>query len=60
LPPTSIRKAFADIADPLFALVAANHDESAALAELRDYLLPKLISGDVHVALGMTATEPDA
>jgi len=48
--PPSIREAFADVADPLFALVAATRAESAVLAEIRDYLLPKLISGEVQVA----------
>lgn len=45
----SIRKAFANIADPLFALQLANQEESVQLAEIRDYLLPKLLSGDIRV-----------
>ena len=49
LPPSPVRKGFADIADPLFALSAANHAESATLAEVRDYLLPTLFSGQVRV-----------
>jgi type I restriction enzyme S subunit len=49
LPPTPIRKGFAGIADPLFALAAAIHVESAALAEVRDYLLSQLMSGRVRV-----------
>lgn len=49
VPPTSIRKGFADIAGPIFALAATNHVESATLAEMRDYLLPKLLSGAVRV-----------
>jgi type I restriction enzyme, S subunit len=49
LPPTPTRETFAGIADPLYALVAANHDESAKLANMRDYLLPKLLSGKVCV-----------
>ncbi len=48
-PPKSARVAFAGVADSLFALAAADHDESAKLAELRDYLLPKLLSGAVRV-----------
>lgn len=50
MPVPSVRKAFANVTDPLFALRAANHDESAHLAEMRDYLLPKLLSGKVRVA----------
>lgn len=49
VPPSSVRKGFADIAEPLFALSAANHAESAKLAEVREYLLPRLFSGNVRV-----------
>ena len=49
VPPSPVRKGFADIADPLFALSAANHAESANLAEVRDLLLPQLLSGQVRV-----------
>ena len=49
VPPAPTRQAFARIAMPLFALIAANHDESAKLSEMRDYLLPKLLSGQVRV-----------
>jgi type I restriction enzyme S subunit len=49
VPPTSIRKGFADMAGPIFALAATNHVESATLAAMRDYLLPKLLSGAVRV-----------
>ena len=34
----------------MFALVAANHRENASLAELRDSLLPKLMSGEIYVS----------
>jgi len=50
VPPTSMRKGFADIAGPIFALAATNHIESATLTEMRDYLLPKLLSGQVRVS----------
>ena len=49
VPPPTIRKGFADVADPLFALSAANHAESAMLAKVRDYLLPKLLTGQVRL-----------
>ena len=52
VPPTAIRKGFADVADPLFALSAANHAESAMLAKVRDYLLPKLLTGQVRLEVG--------
>jgi len=50
LPALSARNAFGDVVDPLFALMAALHDESAKLAATRDYLLPKLLSGRVRVS----------
>ena len=34
----------------MFALIAANHRENASLAELRDSLLPRLMSGEVDVS----------
>ena len=34
----------------MFALIAANHRENAALVELRDSLLPKLMSGEINVS----------
>lgn len=49
MPAPSFRKAFANIADPLFALQLANSSESVKLAGMRDYLLPKLLSGEVRV-----------
>ena len=49
VPPTPAREVFAGIADSLFALMTANHEESAKIAEMRDYLLPKLLSGVVRV-----------
>ena len=49
MPPSEVRKGFASIADPLFALSAANHAESTRLAEVRDYLLPRLMTGQVRV-----------
>lgn len=49
VPPSPIRKAFARTVDPLFSLMAAHLDESSNLATMRDYLLPKLLSGKVRV-----------
>ena len=34
----------------MFALVAANHRENTSLAELRDSLLPKLMTGEIDVS----------
>ncbi|WP_197529485.1 restriction endonuclease subunit S [Botrimarina mediterranea] len=48
-PSRSCAEAFGKIVEPLFARVRAGIDESRKLAELRDYLLPKLLSGEVRV-----------
>ncbi len=49
VPSPSVVSAYRDISDPLFELLVATIRESAKLAELRDYLLPKLLSGAVRV-----------
>jgi type I restriction enzyme S subunit len=45
----SVWKAFAAVVDPLFAGIRANAEESRTLADLRDVLLPKLMSGDIRI-----------
>jgi type I restriction enzyme S subunit len=47
---SSIRAAFEEIIRPLFLLSEARQAESETLAETRDYLLPRLMSGAVRVA----------
>lgn len=49
LPPPNVVAAFREIADPLFDLLVACVTETSALAALRDYLLPRLISRSVRV-----------
>jgi type I restriction enzyme S subunit len=49
LAPTSILRAFASIVGPIREQLAALTRESNLLAELRDTLLPKLISGEVRL-----------
>jgi len=41
--------AFESVVDPLLELLLATADESSKLAAMRDYLLPKLLSGDLQV-----------
>jgi type I restriction enzyme S subunit len=57
LPPATVRDAFAEVADPMFALASANHHESGKLAEMRDYLLPKLLSGQIRVRVAERAVK---
>ena len=37
-------------AKPLHAMIRSNEEESLRLAELRDALLPKLMSGEIDVS----------
>lgn len=50
VPPEPILKAFRERTEPLYRHIVENERESKALAQLRDTLLPKLISGDLRVA----------
>ena len=45
----SVNKSFAGYIHPLFAQILSNVRESFTLAELRDRLLPKLMSGEIRV-----------
>jgi type I restriction enzyme S subunit len=47
LPPKELMAAFTEKVAPLYAQIAANLHESRTLANLRDTLLPKLLSGEV-------------
>jgi type I restriction enzyme, S subunit len=49
IPPEGILQVFETMTRPLRALMEANLAESATLTELRDTLLPKLISGELRV-----------
>lgn len=45
VPPHSIAEAFGELTSAIQQQIAAQHEESSTLAELRDTLLPRLISG---------------
>lgn len=49
VPPEGLRRAFEGLTMPFRDVMAALDVESRKLAELRDYLLPKLLSGEVRV-----------
>ncbi len=51
VPPAAILREAEAIIGPLFDLHAALQIESRKLSGMRDYLLPKLLSGDVRVAV---------
>lgn len=48
-PPNEVRERFEQIANSLFETIKLNLFESQTLAELRDTLLPKLMSGEIRV-----------
>ena len=52
LPDPATARAFGDIVEPLFKYVRAGKSESAKLAALRDYLLPRLLSGQTRIRIG--------
>ena len=50
LPPTSIASIFTSFVDPSMEKIIANIHESKTLSEIRDLLLPKILSGEIHVS----------
>jgi type I restriction enzyme S subunit len=52
-PPAEAVQAFENIAAPMDAMVSSLTAESSKLAALRDYLLPRLLSGRVRVSVMM-------
>lgn len=46
--PERVRRGFSNVAQPLIERVLANISESRTLAETRDYLLPRLMSGQIR------------
>ena len=54
--PTSVAECFGKFVRPLTIRASESEQESRTLAALRDTLLPKLISGELHVEDGMIAS----
>lgn len=50
LPPASILSRFHETVSPVFELINQNQSENKRLSELRDTLLPKLMSGELDVS----------
>ena len=49
IPSAAIAGAFAAVADPLYARLVANKAQARALSDIRDTLLPRLISGKLRL-----------
>lgn len=57
LPPMPLIRAFHEVAKPLRERAMHNEQESRTLAELRDLLLPKLLSGELRIRDAEKAVE---
>ena len=57
VPPERIVKAFEWIIRPLYSRIVANVRESESLAQTRDLLLPKLMSGEIRLSDAENAVE---
>jgi type I restriction enzyme S subunit len=51
IPPKKILKKYANIIKPILNKISSNLNENRSLKELRDSLLPKLMSGEIRVPL---------
>ncbi|WP_423217217.1 restriction endonuclease subunit S [Streptococcus equinus] len=50
IPSIEIMKSFDEIVSPMFEAILSNQEENIKLAELRDSLLPRLMSGELDVS----------
>jgi len=57
--PPEVISAFKEKVMPLFKKMMANVKENQTLAEIRDYLLPKLISGEIKVEAAQEVVEAE-
>jgi len=48
-PPAKIIEKFSKVIEPIYMLIKINEQESISLAQIRDTLLPKLLSGEIRV-----------
>lgn len=55
VPPEPVVSAFENTASPLFARIVENERQAQTLAQLRDTLLPRLLSGQLRLAEGVGA-----
>ncbi|MEZ5546120.1 MAG: restriction endonuclease subunit S [Lysobacteraceae bacterium] len=49
LPPIEMVRSYEDVARPIYEQIIGNRSQSRTLAQLRDTLLPKLLSGELRV-----------
>lgn len=58
VPPVLLQHAFERVAEPVFAKIQSNIEESETLAELRDCLVPRLLSGEIKLSRVAKLLEP--
>jgi type I restriction enzyme S subunit len=56
IPPATVSAAFGSIIEPIFRNIRRLTDENKVLAELRDSLMPRLISGELQIPEEMLTT----
>lgn len=49
IPLSEVLDIFVDIVDPIYTQIVVNFEQPRILADLRDALLPRLISGEIRV-----------
>lgn len=57
LPPPCVLAAFSSLAEQLITRISHNAQESRSLVSLRDYLAPRLLSGEIRVANAIQIAE---
>ena len=50
IPPDDTIVAFEEVVRPMDEMIRSNYEENCRLQELRDFLLPRLISGEIDVS----------
>jgi type I restriction enzyme S subunit len=49
LPPASVRSVFDNLIEPILKRLPETYFENRSLSEMRELLLPKLMSGELHI-----------
>jgi type I restriction enzyme S subunit len=51
VPPSPILKKFDEIVKSLYEMIQNNEQQSRTFAQIRDALLPKLMSGEINISI---------
>lgn len=57
IPPIAVQSRFEKAIEPMDSLIENNLEESRHLAQTRDYLLPKLMAGEIEIKVAQEAAE---